>query len=289
MDWEDQIECVARCLADRGFARATIGMDFGSYALTVRRFARYRELLAQARIVDVGNILNEARLVKSPEELAILRRAAAVADEAMRVAIDAVRIGGTERDAWLAARGTFDRMGAEDGKALVTAGVGAGFVHGPMHDRPLGIHDVVHMELAPMVKGYSARLMRPAVAGGATDRQRRSAETLIALQDAQIAAMRTGAEARAVDAILREGVLKAGLRDRFDNLCGYTLGYYHWAAPRTSDFTRVFGPQADYRLEAGMTFHMWVAADGLAFSESVLVTDGGGERLTAIERRLFER
>lgn len=288
MDWEDQVERVVACLGDRGLAAASVGMDFGSYALTVRRFARYQELLPQARIVDAGNLLNEARLVKSAPELAVLREAAAVADAAMARAIEVVRPGGSERDAWLAARGTFDRMGAEDGKALVTAGVGDGFVHGPMRDRPLAAGDVVHMELAPMLRNYSARLMRPAVVAP-TDRQCRTAEMLVALQDRQIAAMKAGAEARDVDAILREGVLRAGLRDRFDNLCGYTLGYYHWAGPRTSDFTRVFGPHVDYRLAAGMVFHMWVAADGLAFSESVLVTDAGGERLTRIERRLFDR
>jgi Xaa-Pro dipeptidase len=38
-----------------------------------------------------------------------------------------------------------------------------------------------------------------------------------------------------------------------------------------------------------MVFHMYVSAQGLAFSETVLVTDGGVERLTQTERILFVR
>ena len=38
--------------------------------------------------------------------------------------------------------------------------------------------------------------------------------------------MKPGAVAQEVDGICREAVLAAGLRDRYDNATGYTLGYY---------------------------------------------------------------
>ncbi|MEM8743201.1 MAG: M24 family metallopeptidase, partial [Pseudomonadota bacterium] len=107
-------------------------------------------------------------------------------------------------------------------------------------------------------------------------------------QDRQIAAMVPGAVAGEVDAILRQAVLDAGLRQTYINNTGYTLGYYFEQAPRTSDFTRRFTPKAKWRLEAGMIFHMYTSADiGIAFSETVLVDDDGPERLTTLERKLF--
>jgi Xaa-Pro dipeptidase len=60
-----------------------------------------------------------------------------------------------------------------------------------------------------------------------------------------------GALAGDVDAILRDGILAAGLRKTYDNISGYTLGHYHLAGPRTSDFTRIFHPGAGWELEAG--------------------------------------
>jgi len=38
-----------------------------------------------------------------------------------------------------------------------------------------------------------------------------------------------------------------------------------------------------------MVFHMYTSARGVSFSETVLVTDAGAERLTKLERRLFAK
>lgn len=98
--------------------------------------------------------------------------------------------------------------------------------------------------------------------------------------------MKPGAVARDVDAILREAILTEGLRPAYDNVTGYTLGLYG-RTPRPSDFSRVFLPNSDWRLEEGMVFHMYVSAGGLGFSESVVVETGGGRRLTCAPRELF--
>ena len=133
--------------------------------------------------------------------------------------------------------------------------------------------------------------MRPTVIGPPSAEQAEAARVLVEAQDRQIAAMLPGAVARDVDRICREGVLKAGLRDRYDNISGYTLGYYGTPLmpPRSSDFTRTFLPTSEWRLEPGMVFHMYTGARGMAFSETVLVGERGPERLTRLERRLFER
>ena len=106
-------------------------------------------------------------------------------------------------------------------------------------------------------------------------------------------ALRAGAPShdtfRRVFGLLDRKQFAAKLRDRYENATGYTLGYYAPWSPRTSDFTRLFIPTATWALEPGMVFHMYVAALGLAFSETVLVTDAGAERLTGTERVLFVR
>jgi Xaa-Pro aminopeptidase len=99
--------------------------------------------------------------------------------------------------------------------------------------------------------------------------------------------MRPGAVAREVDAILRDGVLREGLRDGYDNITGYTLGLYAPAGPRTSDFTRIFQPEADWVIEPGMVFHMYASAGGASLSETVLVTEAGPEVLTALPRAVL--
>src|SRR5699024_11820689 len=116
-------------------------------------------------------------------------------------------------------------------------------------------------------------------------RQKEVAEMIIRFQDEQLGAMKPGAVASDVDRILREQMLHSGLAETYPNATGYTLGYI--LVPRTSDFTRVFLPNSDWILEEGMVFHMYTGAEGLAFSETVVITQDGHERLTNLDRKLF--
>jgi Xaa-Pro aminopeptidase len=288
-DWDDPITVLAEAVVARGFAAATIGTDHYSYGMPVARFDRLQAALPRARFVDIGRAIWELRLVKSAAEIALLQRAAAIADKAMAAAVAVCTPGRTQRDAAAAAIASYIANGADPGPAgPITAGRGWDFMHRHLNDAPLAAGDVVHLELSPRVEGYSARIMRCAVVGGANAEQRGAAERIRVLQDAQIAAMHPGATASEIDALLREPMMRDGLRASYDNISGYTLGYYHPAGPHTSDFTRCFHPAADWRLEAGMVFHMYASAQGISFSETVFVTPAGPERLTQTRRILFE-
>jgi Xaa-Pro dipeptidase len=287
-DWEDPVEVLARVLARRGWAERRIGLELDSNYLTVRRWQAITSALGKATFVDFGEVLRELRLRKSPEEIAYLRRAASIADEAIALAVVAAGEGRSEREAAAAASAAFVRLGADTGRAgVITSGARSGSLHGVLRHRRLERGDILHLELVPQVNGYSARIMRPTVIGPPSTAQADAARRLVEIQDRQLGAMKPGAVAADVDRLCREAVLAASLRERYENATGYTLGYYAPWSPRTSDFTRLFVPGASWVLEAGMVFHMYVSGAGLSFSETVLVTDDGAERLTRSERILF--
>ncbi|WP_244832050.1 Xaa-Pro peptidase family protein [Caballeronia sp. TF1N1] len=286
-DWQDPIEVLAQLLRERGWDAGHIGLDGDSYCMTLNRFNRLKAALPQARFGDFSGVLEVLRARKSAAEIDYVRRAAAIGDIAISEALAVAGVGKTERDAAAAVSYAFMRHGADSGRAgPITNGVGDAFLHGNLHSRPLERGEILHMELLPFVNGYSARIMRPAVMGEASDEQQRIASQLLEIQDRQFAAMRPGAVAKEIDAIARDAILAAGLRSTFPNITGYTLGYYPQSTPHTSDFTRVFLNNADWVLEEGMIFHMYVSANGIAFSETVLVTDDGIELLTRNPRRL---
>lgn len=291
-DTEDPVAILAATLERKGWARRRIGIETDSHFLTIQRYQAIKAALPEATFIDFPGVIWEMRLRKSPQEIAYLRKASAIADQAMREAIAAAGEGRIEREAAAAAAAAFIRLGADTGRTgPITSGPRSGSLHGSLGHHRLAAGDIIHMELIPSVHGYSARLMRPTVIGQPTAEQERTTRTLIRIQHEQLAAMKPGAVARDVDRICREQVLAAGLRETYDNFTGYTLGYYggSYMAPRSSDFTRAFVPNAEWVLEAGMTFHMYTAARGMAFSETVLVTERGCERLTQLERQLFVR
>merc|ERR1712185_466217 len=80
-------------MAGRGFAAMRIGYESDSYFLSPRAMATLRAGLPDAEFVDADLLVNWQRLVKSPAELAVMRRAARIAEAAMQTARDGARPG----------------------------------------------------------------------------------------------------------------------------------------------------------------------------------------------------
>lgn len=287
-DWEDPVEVLADTIKKKGWNTKRIGLDEDSYCMPLRRYRQLTTLMQGTELVDFSGVLEHLRMCKSPAEIAYLRRASQVADLALEAVISTTGPGKSERDAAAVAHQVFMEQGADSSRAgIITAGIGDSFLHGNLHSTPMSTGDVLHLELLPLVNGYSARLMRPVVIGPAGERAK-LAQQLIDIQDRQFKAMAPGRKACEIDAIAREGVLAAGLRSEYLNITGYTVGHFPLSTPHTSDFTRIFLPSSQWTLVPGMVFHMYVSAAGIAFSETVLVTDDGIECLTKSPRQLFE-
>lgn len=287
-DWQDPLTVLTETIRARGWDSVTLGIDFDSYCMTINRFQRLQAQLPQVTIVDFSGVLAQLRASKSEQEIAYIKQSAAANDHAILNVVAEMGIGKTSRQAAEIIHRTLIRHGMDSNRCgIVTTGGGNSFLHANMQERPLEQGDILHLEVVSFKNGYSSKLMRPVIIGAASEAQQAIARQLIAIQDRQLAAMKPGAVAKDVDALARDAVLKAGLRQDYASITGYTLGYYSRTTPRTSDFSHVFLPNAEWTLQAGMVFHMYLYAAGIAFSETVLVTEQGGQRLTQIPRQLF--
>ena len=291
-DWDDPFAVVAASIRRRGFASARIVADSASYSFTVHAQSRLRAELPEAVFIHRPGAGDRLRAVKDGSEIALLRRAARIADRSMERLCAGVGPGVTVRQAGALAASSYLEQGADDGQVgRICRGAGAtGFLHAELDDHPLEIGEVLHAELVPRVKRYSARIMRP-IAIAPPDRQaapdrQALVDRLVFHQDRQIAAMAAGAKASDADAVLREALLREGIRDRYTNVTGYMLGIYG-RTPRSSDFSHALLPTSGWTLEAGMVFHLYTSAEGIGISDTVLVTAGGGECLTRTPRRLL--
>ena len=86
------------------------------------------------------------------------------------------------------------------------------------------------------------------------------------------------------DAIYREGVLSAGLRETYTNKTMYSVGFM--LLPISGENLEA-SPVADWSFEVGMTLHTYVLAKGFGMSETIAITPDGYERLTNFPRTLF--
>ena len=66
---------LADWMADRGFATSRIGYESDSYFFSPRALAALQSGLPDARFIDADLLVNWQRLVKSPAELEVMRKA----------------------------------------------------------------------------------------------------------------------------------------------------------------------------------------------------------------------
>ncbi|MEH0876260.1 Xaa-Pro peptidase family protein [Pectobacterium cacticida] len=284
-DHQNPWKCVADSLLARGYRDCRLGVDTRSYSMTVETWQQISEYLPNVIWRPMPGISDQLRQVKFQYELDILQKAAQIADTTFLALKEQVNAGWRVRDIAALAAHIFLSEGADTGETgpIVRSVGDNGFLHAQTHEAVIHAGDILHVELIPKVKHYSARLMRPFIPGGISPEQQHIARQLIALQDAQIAAMKPGVKASEIDAILRNAILDAGLRAEYGNATGYALGLYT-RTPRPSDFSHCFTPAANWHLEENMVFHMYTSAAGLAFSETVVVKAGGGERMSYLPR-----
>lgn len=287
-DWESPSETLLGALREKGLDVSRIGIDRNSYNLTMLRFEALKTAFSEASFTDFSEFLTAFRSEKSSEELEFLKRSSKIADDAIAELLREIRFGFSARECAAIASRHVIRLGGDLGNVgVVTRGIDDTKMHGHVDDVPLEKGALLHVELVPQCEGYSSRIMRPVHFGDAPAHLNQIAAEIVSIQDRQFFAMRPGVEACDVDAIVREGMLKAGLKDRYHNISGYSLGYYQHSTCRSSDFSYTFRPTDRWTLRENMVFHMYTVGKGLAFSETVVVTKDGGKRLTQTPRRLL--
>lgn len=260
-------------------------VELSAWPLNAARFGTLQEKLPAAVFEDAAGLVARMRLIKSPAEIAYQRRAGHAAEAGMKAAITSAREGSTEREMAAEICAAMIRAGSDlPGPGVLSSGERAFHLHGGYSDRVLRRGDVVQVECTPNVRHYHARFMRPMKVGEATEGDRRVVEQLIRIQDAAIEAVAPGVRAEVADAIYRDGVLSAGLRETYTNKTFYSVGLM--LQPNGGEPLEA-APGCDWSFVPGMVFHTYVLARGFGMSETIAITETGIERLTNFPRQLF--
>ncbi|MBF9036888.1 M24 family metallopeptidase [Rhodobacterales bacterium HKCCE2091] len=284
-DSDDRLAVAVGAITSRVGRAAAIGVEKDAWVLNAARWEAISAALPGARIEDVSGLVGDMRRIKSAAEIDYQRGAARAAEAGMRAAIHATGTGVTEREMAAEICAAMIRAGSDlPGPGVLSSGERAFHLHGGYSDRVLARGDIVQVEVTPNVRHYHARFMRPIRVAEASDADHALAEKLIAIQDAAIAEVRPGVPATLPDAIYRDGVLSAGLRETYTNKTFYSVGLL--LQPNGGEALEAH-PGATWAFEENMVFHTYVLARGFGMSETVVVTADGCERLTNFERRLF--
>jgi len=275
----------ARAVKAMGYENSRVGIDEHSWFLTVERYKELQKLLPHTTFVAEPHIVDMLRVIKSPKEIEYMREGGRMVEAGMRAGLAKVFPGTAENELAAAVFEAEVKAGSMIPIiGIITSGKNDQ-LHGAYGDKVLKSGDIAYFELVATSHKYDVKMMRSATVGKPTSEQRYAADLILSTQDNAIAMMNPGTPASVIDTACREPILAAGLRDTYTNRVGYSIGLNY--RPSAGEFIREFVPGVEWALQPGMVFHMLMMAAGHGFSESVLITENGPERLTKLERSLF--
>ena len=294
-DYDVPVKVTIETVDKLGLARKRLGIEPDGWFFTVNEHKALTEALPKARFVDCSQLVENVRMVKSPAEIRVIRKAVAIADKACLAGIRATRPGISEDDIAAAVYKTWCAAGAEYTGLpnFIVSGRRSGACHATWRGRKIGKNDHCSFEIAASKNRYCGAVFRLCTVGRVKPRIRRLAEAQIEALEAVVDAIRPGAISEKVDKVGRDIVAKAGFGKWHVNRLGYSIGVNY--PPDWGEGQIISIRKGEKRaLEENMTFHIvagTIIPDefGTCTSASVRVTATGCEVMNTLPRKIYEK
>src|SRR5579872_6035568 len=208
---ESPYDRVAQGLKDRSVATGTLGMEETVRFVFSDGVARASQ---QTKIVSGTQVTAGCRMIKSENEIALMRLAAHVTLRAYEAAYRALEPGMTQQDFTILVEGAHTKLGFP-GSADVQVGEYSAFPHGSVTPQVIREGTIVLMDGGCTVEGYQSDISRTFVLGKATnkakaDKMKRVFDIVHRAQAEAVKTARPGLECGAVDAAARKVITDAG-------------------------------------------------------------------------------
>ncbi len=264
-------------------------LGFDDSTITVAQHRRLLELLPPAwELVACAGAVERLRVVKDSHEIARIRAAAELADEALGSILHQGLAGRSERDVAIALELAMRRLGA-DGPSfppIVAAGAHGALPHAEPRDTTIAPDVLVTIDWGALHEGYCSDCTRTYATGERITEQARAVyELVLDAQERALEAARPGPNGRELDAVAREVIVAAGHGEHFGHGLGHGVGMEIHEAPRLSRTA------AEEPLLAGSVVTIepgvYIPGEcGVRIEDLVVLTADGHELLTGLPKQL---
>jgi Xaa-Pro aminopeptidase len=241
---------------------------------------------AKAALVAVKGWIEDLRTVKSPSEIARIRRSVETNSQAFEQGVARVKPGMKEQDLAAELEYRMRRLGAEKPsfETIVAGGERSALPHAQPTAARFENGQLIVVDMGALQEGYCSDMTRMLFLGTPGTKVKRTYKAVLEAQLAGIDAVRAGARSAAVDAAARKVLRGYGLDKAFVHSTGHGLGLEIHEPPR-------LGKRDKTRLKAGMaiTIEPGVYLEGfggIRIEDTVLVTEKGCEILTPTGKEL---
>jgi Xaa-Pro aminopeptidase len=225
--------------------RGRSGFEDGHMSVATHRKLS-EKTAADVELAPAGDLVEELRAVKDGSEVAAMRAAAEIANEAYEWLRETGLVGRTEGEVAVALSRFMEDRGAEGPSfpPIVASGEHGALPHAEPRDVEIARDTLVVVDMGAKVDGYCSDCTRTLATGSPSDEALATYELVWRTQRAALAAVRPGASCKAVDAVARDMIEAEGHGERFGHGLGHGVGLEVHEAPR-------LGKTAEGELVAG--------------------------------------
>ena len=263
-----------------------LGFEKGHTNYETYQYLR-EQLPLDSSLEPVSGWIERHRMVKSPDEVALVRASVLANSRAFEQAARHVRPGMCERDLAAEIEYRMRRLGAEKPAfdTIVAGGARSALVHARPTAARLAPGSLVIVDMGAMRDGYASDMTRMLYLGDPPARVKRIYRAVLQAQLAAVDAVRAGVPARRVDKAARDLLKTEKLDTAFIHSTGHGLGLEIHEPPR-------LGKKEKLRLAAGMTVTIEPGVyiegfGGIRIEDTVVVGEHGCEVLTPTPKELL--
>jgi Xaa-Pro aminopeptidase len=263
-----------------------VGINF--QGVSHKDYQALATMLGSKKVVDVSEALSRSRMVKDPDELQLISRAAKIASRVVEKVPGLVKEGMTERSL----KAQIDYQMVEGGadspsfESIVAFGESSALPHHSAGERRLRRGDNVLVDVGARYQLYCSDITRTFFFGRARPSQREAYSKVLEAQTKAIEAIKEGASGRAVHQIAARVIDKSEFKGRFTHGLGHSLGIEVHDGPGLG-----LGSSSKLKRNMVLTVEPGIyipGEGGVRIEDDIVVTKDSCERLTESPKEFLE-
>ncbi|WP_010303173.1 M24 family metallopeptidase [Kurthia senegalensis] len=252
-------------------------------------FATYQlfEKYIDAKMIGTAGMIEKLRLIKTPEEIKIIKVACGIVDQTFDYILSFIKPGMTELQVSNEMEHYMRKLGAKSSSfdTIVASGWRSALPHGTATDKIIEKGDIVTLDFGALYNGYISDTTRTIAVGEPSDQLKEIYDIVLNAQILGVDALKPGMTGKEADAVTRDYITKHGYGEAFGHSTGHGIGREVHEAPGLSHrSSTVLQPGMCVTCEPGIYIP---GVGGVRIEDDVLITETGHEVLTRSKKDLI--
>ncbi|WP_082233867.1 M24 family metallopeptidase [Halobacillus massiliensis] len=275
-------EAIINFIKEEGLKRVGFEKDH----LTYSQYEGLQSGLSE-KLVPTAGLIENLRLIKSEDELSILKDAVKIADDAFDHILNYIKPGIKEIDVSNELEFFMRKQGATSSSfdIIVASGYRSALPHGVASEKEIQRGELVTLDFGALYKGYCSDITRTVAVGEISTELKEIYDTVLNAQLKGMEGLKAGITGKEADALTRDYIKEKGYGDYFGHSTGHGIGLDVHEGPGLSF-------RSDVALEPGMvvTVEPGIYVPGVGgcrIEDDAVITKNGSETLSFAPKELI--